>query len=37
MSPEERTRALVAATISAETICSFGTPKDWNSNSNVLA
>lgn len=29
MSPEERTCALVAATISKETICSFGTPKDW--------
>lgn len=29
MTPEERTKAIVAATISKETICQFGTPKDW--------
>lgn len=29
MSPEERTRALVAVAISKETIYQFGTPKDW--------
>lgn len=29
MTPEERTQAIIGVTISKETICSFGKPKDW--------